>query len=126
RFPAPEDEVALLRQEVKRLRAEKEDLSVEEAAKEAVETYRVMPTKAALPAERVMPERLVKMTALGLTVEDHDSQVESLLALLPEKGVKNVLEIAEKTNDPHVVDDLHRALVAYVASDQPLANWSEK
>lgn len=125
-FPAPEDEVALLRQEVKRLREENADLSREEAAHEAISTYGVMPTGAALPNERTMPERLVKMTALGLREEAHDSQVEELLALLPERGVKNAMQVALKTENPHLIDDFHRALVAYVASDMPLANWNEK
>lgn len=126
KFPAPEDEIALLRQEVKRLQSEREGMQKEDAAHEAVETYRVMPTNTALPEARKMPDRLINMTALGLQEESHDDQIEALLALLPEKGVKNVLLVAEKTGNPHLIDDLHRALVRYIASDLPLANFSEK
>ena len=126
KFPAPEDEIALLRQEVKRLQSERDGMPKEDAAHEAVETYRVMPTQTALPEDRKMPDRLISMTAMGLKEETHDDQIEALLALLPEKGVKNVMLVAEKTGNPHLIDDLHRALVRYIASDLPLANFSEK
>jgi hypothetical protein len=125
-FPAPEDELALLRQETKRLQAEKGEMSREMAAERAVETYRVLPVRVAINRESTMPERQLKMTALGLSAEPHDSQIESLLALLPDKGVKNALLVAEKTGNPHVIDDFHRALVRYVASDLPLSSWNEK
>lgn len=125
-FPAPSDEVALLRQETKRLQTESVETSKELAADRALETYRALPTHVALPPERAMPERLITMTALGLSEEPHDEQVASILALIPEKGVKNALLVAEKTGNPHVIDDLHRALVAYIASDQPLDNFNEK
>ncbi len=125
-FPRPEDEVALLRAETRRLQSESVETSKELAADRAVETYRELPASVALREESAMPERLIKMTALGLQEEPHDSQIASLLAMLPEKGVKNVLLIAEKTGNPHVIDDLHRALVRYVASDLPLSHWNEK
>lgn len=125
-FPAPEDEVALLRQETKRLQQEELETSKELAADRAVETYRELPVSVALPEAAALPERQIKMTALGLSEEPHDDQVSALLAMLPSMGVKNVLSIAEKTGSPHVMDDLHRALVAYILSDQPLANFNEK
>lgn len=126
KFPTPEDEVAMLRQETKHLQTEGIETSPELAADRALDTYKMMPTQVALREESAMPERQVKMTALGLSVEAHDDQVEALLAMLPEKGVKNVLTIAAKTENPHIIDDLHRALARYIASDMPLQNFNEK
>ncbi len=53
---------------------------------------------------------------LELSPEKHDRQMEELLGILLEKGVKNALKIVERMDNPHLTDDFHRLLVQYFAS----------
>ncbi len=50
---------------------------------------------------------------LELSPEKHDKQMEELLGILSEKGLKNTLKIIEKIGNPHLSDDFHRLLVQY-------------
>src|SRR3989344_5587363 len=50
---------------------------------------------------------------LNLAPESHDKKIEELLAVAEEKGVLNAVAIARKLKDPHLEDDLHRALIQF-------------
>lgn len=53
---------------------------------------------------------------LELSPEKHDKQMEELLGLLMEKGLKNTLQVIQKIGNPHLEDDFHRILVQYFSS----------
>lgn len=53
---------------------------------------------------------------LGLSKEKHDHIMEELLGILLARGIKNTMTLVEKLGDPHIEQDFHRFLVAYVAS----------
>lgn len=124
-FKSPEEEIAFLRSELERERTLSPEAATPESKEKIVRQYVATPVRKALPPEMVMPERLVKMTALGLSEESHDDQIEGLLSLVEEKGVKNAMTVAEKL-DPHLFDDFHRALVAYLESNEAAAPQNEK
>lgn len=52
--------------------------------------------------------------ALKLHPEEHDSKLAELMALVQTKGVKNALSVLDRMKNPHLTDDFHRMLVAYV------------
>ncbi len=58
------------------------------------------------------PEETDKIV-LELSPEKHDKQMEELLGLLMEKGLKNTLQVIQKIGNPHLEDDFHRILVQY-------------
>ncbi len=126
-FRTPEEEIAFLRAELSRERARPESPEAM-APEEVVRQYAAAPREAVLPPERLMPERHVKMTAIGLSQDAHDEQIGSLLDLVAEKGVKNALSVAEKMDNPHLFDDFHRALVAYLEQngESTALNLSER
>ena len=50
---------------------------------------------------------------LNLAPESHDKKVEELLAVAEGNGVLNAISIVRKLKDPHLEDDLHRALIQF-------------
>lgn len=50
---------------------------------------------------------------LNLPPESHDKKIEELLAVAEEHGVLNAIAIVRKLKDPHLEDDLHRALIQF-------------
>lgn len=119
-FETPEAEIAFLRQ---KLAESRERVS---APAETIRRYAQAPAAAVLPPERIIRERHAKMAALNLAEEAHDDRIGELLAMVPERGVKNALTVAEKLDDPHLLDDFHRALVAYIAAGEPVPSLTEK
>ena len=50
---------------------------------------------------------------LNLTPESHDKKIEELLAIAEERGVLNAVSIVRGLKNPHLEDDLHRALIQF-------------
>lgn len=129
RFRTPEEEIAYLRE---RVRERGQELELKESAfergrllKREVRSYAEASPEDYLADNYRVPEHEVLRSALGLKEEEHDAQVSELLRLVSERGVKNALSIAARMNNPHVEDDLHRALVRYVAEGLPAKGLSE-
>ena len=72
-----------------------------------------LPEKTLAPSAR-MDHVEIAGVALKLAPEEHDASLEQLMALVQSKGIKNALSVVEKTGNPHLIDDFHRMLVAYV------------
>ncbi len=66
-----------------------------------------------------MPEASVLSESLRLEPEEHDVQIDELLKMVSERGIKNTLKVVAKMGSAHIEDDLHRALVQYVAQGLP-------
>ncbi len=64
-------------------------------------------------AAPITPEE-VQRIVLKLSPEPHDRQMEELVTLAREKGIKNALAVVEKLNNPHLGDDFHRFVGQYV------------
>lgn len=52
---------------------------------------------------------------LDLPPELHDEKMAEFLGLLQEKGAWKAIAAVEATRNPHLIDDFHRLLVAYIA-----------
>ena len=68
---------------------------------------------------KIEEENMVS-SILNLPAEQHDKQIEELLAIAEERGVINAVSIVRKLGNPHLEDDFHRALVQiYLRPDLP-------
>ncbi len=122
-FASPQEELAYLRE---RVAAKERELEVPESrfereriATREVEHYADAPSTDVLKPQYAMSEHEVAHSALRLAPEEHDTQIDELLRVVSERGIKNALAIAKKINSAHLEDDLHRALVRYVAEGLP-------
>jgi hypothetical protein len=125
KFSSPEEELAYLRERIRRKESELEkhnhQASFERArlANREIVEYQDTPTDAVLHDTYKMPEYEVMRSVLKLAPEEHDIQIDELLRLVPERGIKNTLSIAAKMGSAHLEDDLHRALVQYISEGLP-------
>lgn len=122
-FKSPEEELAFLRARV----AEKEEeletagnaLERERIAKREIVEYAATPAATVLHEAAVLPEHETLRHVLKLEPEAHDTQMDELLKLVTERGIRNALSIAARLKNPHLEDDLHRILVRYIAEGLP-------
>src|SRR3990167_4094951 len=123
KFKSPEEELAYLRQRV----AEKEgELEVannrfesDRIAKREVAVYAETPAATVLHESYVMPEHESVRHQLRLEPETHDVQMDELLKIVVERGIKNALAVCAKLRNPHLEDDFHRMLTRYMAEGLP-------
>ncbi|MBL8158145.1 ATP-binding protein [bacterium] len=122
-FKSPEEELAFLRERVaekeRELEVEGNAFEKERIAKREVAEYGVAPAKAVLHEATVLPEHETLRIALDLQPEAHDAQMDGLLKVVAEHGIRNALSVAARLKNPHIEDDLHRMLVRYIAEGLP-------
>ncbi len=95
------------------------DFESRRATKKVLHEYAQVEPEEILHEKYQMSEYESAGMALGLEPEEHDEQVDQLLLLAQERGIKNALTVAQKIGNPHLEDDLHRILVQYVAEGMP-------
>ena len=123
KFTSPEEELAYLRARV----AEKEkELEVvgnkeehERIAKREIIEYAATPVPVVLHETVVLPEHDLLHNVLKLEPESHDAQVDGLLQIVATHGIRNALAVVARMKNLHIEDDLHRALVRYLAEGLP-------
>ncbi len=123
RFSTPEQELEYLRERVRiketELEVDKDPFEKERLAKREVSHYQDVPSEHVLEEKYEMPETTILQETLRLEPEEHDVQVDELLRIVQERGIKNTMKVVSKMNSAHLEDDLHRALVRYVAEGLP-------
>jgi len=128
KFSSPEEELKFLREEVVRKEqalAEKGGSPErEQVVRETVQTYAQTPVYEAVAPAFAMPVAEQQAIVLDLSPEPHDKQIEALVAILQEKGVRNTFDVVEKMNNPHLYDDFHRFLVQYIHKGLPTKEYS--
>jgi hypothetical protein len=137
KFASPQEEIAYLRQQLNNneivpvaptgpgapLMQEITPLPSPEASREKiahqiVESYKKTQPETILHKDSVMSHEEVGAVSLQLAPEAHDSQIESLYAIMLDKGVRNTLSIIDRMQNPHLSDDFHRFLVQYLVAMQ--------
>ncbi len=120
KFNSPDEELEWLRNRYKEesSEAKKGEKMIEEqelAAKVLYEHIRKEPEKALGDNYKLSVKEQESLVAkiLKLAPESHDKKVEELLAVAEGKGVLNAVSIARNLKDPHLEDDLHRALIQF-------------
>ncbi len=123
RFKSPEEELEYLRQRVaqqeKALNTAPQDFEKERIAKRELAEYAEIPAATILHETVVMPEHETVRHLLKLEPEAHDTQLDGLLRIVAQRGIRNALGVAARLKNPHLEDDFHRALVRYVAEGLP-------
>jgi hypothetical protein len=84
-----------------------------------VAVYADTPAAQVLHETVVMAEHDIVRTVLKLEPETHDVQVDEILRLVQQSGIRNALSVAGRMKNPHLEDDVHRALVRYIAEGLP-------
>mgnify|MGYP001558029502 FL=1 len=120
KFNSPDEELEWLRNRYKEesSEAKKSNKMIEEqelAAKILYEHIQKDP-QISLSANYRLPskeqESLVAKI-LNLPPESHDKKIEELLVIAEGNGVLNAVSVVRKLKDPHLEDDLHRALIQF-------------
>ncbi|OGG57670.1 hypothetical protein A2765_06040 [Candidatus Kaiserbacteria bacterium RIFCSPHIGHO2_01_FULL_56_24] len=123
KFKNPEEELAFLRARVAEKEKEMETagnaFEHERIAKREVVEYAATAPTAVLHEASVMPEHDTVREALKLEPEAHDVQMDGLLKIISERGIRNALSVVARLKNPHLEDDLHRILVRYIAEGLP-------
>jgi hypothetical protein len=124
RFRTPHEELAYLKARVeekeRELGLQENAFERERIVKRELQTYADTPPAAVLHESVVVPDHDAMRDALHLKKEEHDGQIDGLLKIVAEKGVRNALSVVSKMYNPHLEDDFHRALVRYVAEGLPV------
>jgi hypothetical protein len=115
KFSTPQQEIAWLGAESQKayILQENGEKTLESAAHETIENYARSEAKDFLHEAAVLPKHETESLVLKLKPESHDKNIEELFGIMLEKGVKNALDVAAKTNNAHLEDDFHRFLVQY-------------
>ncbi len=95
------------------------ELDKERIAKREVVEYAATHPAAVLHEAVVMPEHETLRLVLKLEPEAHDTQMDELLKIISERGIRNALSVVARMKNPHLEDDLHRILVRYIAEGLP-------
>ncbi len=117
-------EAALTRSEEAKARGL--EMAPHEAAHEVVKQYAATELNEVLHQDYAMQAKETGEIVLQLSPEVHDKQIEGLIGMLQEKGVRNTLNVVEKMNNPHLLDDFHRFLIQFIASGYPVTGLREK
>jgi len=120
KFNSPDEELEWLRNRYKEesSEAKKGEKAIEEqelAAKVLYEHIRKEPEMALDDNYKLSAKEQESLVAkiLNLAPESHDKKVEELLAVAEGKGILNAVSIVRSLKDPHLEDDLHRALIQF-------------
>ncbi len=123
KFRSAEEEIAYLRERVRSKEAQLElresEIETNRVAKREIAAYSRTPAKEVLHENFKVDEHEIMRHVLKLEPEPHDTQIEQLLKIVQTHGIRNALSVAERLKNPHIEDDLHRMLVAYVAEGLP-------
>jgi len=123
KFRSPEEELAFLREQVRQkeqaLESQGNRFESDRLAKKEVALYAEKTPATVLHEAAILPEHDVLRHALKLEPEAHDTQIDGLLKLVQEHGIRNALSVVARMKNPHLEDDLHRALVRYIAEGLP-------
>ncbi len=130
KFATPEAELSYLREQIatkeKMLTEQQEAVSREAVAAEELQAYREFKPHEVLTPTYALKPHQVEEIVLELSPELHDEQMSELLTVLQERGLRNALTVVERLNNPHLDDDFHRFLVAYLLAGRAVTDNPEK
>ncbi|MBP9771321.1 MAG: type IV secretory system conjugative DNA transfer family protein [Candidatus Pacebacteria bacterium] len=124
----PHEELSFLKERLAELESSmvKKGEVLPDAPARVIDAYRNAAPEKTLAKGHEMLQHEIDAVVLDLAPEEHDTQMNELLALLQERGIKNALSVVEKLDNPHVEDDFHRFLAEYLKSGYPATGISEE
>lgn len=124
-----EEELAHLRAQVEAKERELERMRKarprEEVAHERITHHLKTPAEDLLHQEFKLKEQDIQALALNLDPESDDATMEELRSIMETRGIYNAFAVLRKLNSPHLEDDFHRFLVAYVVAGMPVKGLGE-
>lgn len=123
KFRTPEEELEYLRERVRQkeeeLDSHRDRLERSRVAKREIAAYAEAEPATILHETVILPEQDIMHHVLKLEPETHDAQVDGILKLVSQQGIRNALSVAARMKNPHLEDDVHRALIRYMAEGLP-------
>ncbi len=123
KFKSPEEELAYLRQRViekeRELDTPKNRVESDRIARREIAEYANIPSATIIHETVVMPEHETMRHVLKLEPEKDDAQMDGLLKIVAERGIRNALSVCSRLKNVHLEDDFHRVLVRYIAEGLP-------
>lgn len=125
-FRTPEEEIAYLRTQIQekteRAKGFEDRFTEKDHAHEVVREYKETPVEKIIPAVAVIPASEKHRLLEWLAPRETDDQVQMLMQVMAEKGIKNAFTMVEELNNPQVDDDFERFLVQYLISGHDVKN----
>jgi len=119
RFETPEQELDFLRNKVREIEKDRlENINnkdnPEDSTRDTIREYKKINPKEVLSDKIAMSYEEQERLIAKLEPEEHDLKIAEFKRIVLEKGIKNALLLADKMGNPHIDDDLHRFLIAYI------------
>lgn len=125
-FASPEDELNYLRTRVDEaervLSARQVERPREYAAAQVVADYKALAPAVEPQSAEAQPDAI----HLSLPPEMHDEKMGEFIGILQERGARKAIAAVEATHNPHLIDDFHRLLVAYLADGNAAKDLESK
>jgi len=131
-FKSSEEEISHLRKLIAEKEKDLENIGLKKEsltpARKTLAEYKAMPASSILHPKYEIKEEEIADIVLKLSPEEHDKQMNELIKLAKEKGVKNALTVVEKMRNFHITDDFHRFISEYLKEGftVPGLNMKEK
>ncbi|MEI8249369.1 MAG: type IV secretory system conjugative DNA transfer family protein [Candidatus Taylorbacteria bacterium] len=129
RVETPQEELARLRevvqQHTERVRESGIEMSPRTATHEVIQSYVDTTPTEVLHPQYELKDHEAEEIVLNLSPEKHDQQIELLLGVVEEKGIRNAITVAEKMKNPHLMDDFFRVLVQCIIAGFPIRGLTE-
>lgn len=131
-FKTPQEELEYLRARVRAVEQQSAPeasldriTTPEHAVTHALATYAERATSTTLAPEMQMSDAEQYAIVLDLAPEPHDEKIAELIELVQTRGVLNAIQIVSRMEAPHIIDDFHRFLVAYIREGYPAQDLKE-
>lgn len=125
-----EEEIAHLRAQVeakeRQLQESNQNRSREEVVKERLTHHLKAPIEETHAPEFRISQEEAREIALSLDPEADDATMDELRGIMQEKGLKNAFAVLKQLKSPHLEDDFHRFLVAYLLAGMPVKGLDER
>lgn len=124
-----EEELAHLRAQIeakeKELAALKQDVPRGEIIHERIIHHKETPAEEVLAPSYRMNETEMQDIVLNLDPESDDATMLELRGIMETRGIHNALSVLGKLKNPHLEDDFHRFLVAYLIAGMQVKGLTE-
>jgi len=129
-FLNTQEEIEFLRQQIANKERELLDRSPEadNADMETVGKMQMREYQSFTPQRILHPEYELEDQSLHESVklvETASDPVEEIIQLAIEKGIKNALTVLDKTDNPFIIDEVHRRLINHIQSGASIADLKE-
>jgi len=129
-FASPEEEIAFLRAEIAKREQgmlgrnkEIDAADIETLGREVIQDYAEHEPSAVLAKEHRMQEHELRSSTELVSTTQH--QLAELMDIMHTRGVRNMLSVLEKIQNPFLEDEIHRELISLLRKGSSIADIKE-